>query len=132
MDLMPGREWKRAALALLFVAAGIVHLVHPALYRPIMPPYLPGHDWLILISGWAEILGGAGLLVPATRRLAGWGLMALLVAVFPANLEMLWLHRERGGVWWGELLLWLRLPLQAVLLWWVWRAAGLRRSGAPH
>jgi uncharacterized membrane protein len=132
MRVMRDGEVKRAALALLFMAAGIVHLVQPALYRPIMPPYLPAHDWLILISGWAEILGGTGLLVPATRRLAGWGLMALLLAVFPANLEMLWLYRERGMVWWGELLLWLRLPLQALLLWWVWRAAGLRRSGARY
>jgi uncharacterized membrane protein len=86
-----------------------------------MPPYLPAPDVLIAISGVAEILGGVGLLVPKVRAAAGVGLVVLLLAVLPANVEMLQLYRARGVVWWGEVLLWLRLPLQFVLIRWVWR-----------
>ena len=111
----------RLALALLFVVAGLLHFIIPAPYRVIMPPWLPAHDALIAISGAAEVAGGIGLLLPATRRAAGIGLMLLLVAVFPANVQMLLLYRARGVVWWGELLLWFRLPLQFLLIWGVWR-----------
>ena len=75
----------RYALALLFVLAGIWHFVHPATYLAIMPPWLPQPLALIYVSGVFEILGGLGLLPARTRRMAGWGLLALLVAVFPAN-----------------------------------------------
>ena len=111
----------RLALALLFVVAGLLHFIIPAPYRVIMPPWLPAYAALIAISGAAEVAGGIGLLLPATRRAAGIGLMLLLVAVFPANVQMLLLYRARGVVWWGELLLWFRLPLQFLLIWGVWR-----------
>lgn len=88
-----------------------------------MPPSLPAPDALILLSGVAEVLGGTGLLVPRRRRAAGLGLMLLLVAVFPANVEMLRLYRARGVPWWGEALLWARLPLQGLLIWAVWRVS---------
>jgi uncharacterized membrane protein len=96
-------------------------------YDAIVPAYLPAHRLLVQISGAAEIAGGAGVLLPPTRRAAGWGLIALLIAVFPANLNMA-LESDRFAriaPAWG---LWLRLPLQAVLIWWVW-AATLR---TPH
>jgi uncharacterized membrane protein len=112
-------------LALLFVGAGVLHFVAPAPYLRIMPPYLPTPLLLVYISGAAEIAGGIGLLLPATRRLAGWGLLALLVAVFPANVYMLQAHGTGMAVpLWA---LWLRLPLQLVLMAWVGWAALKRR-----
>lgn len=113
----------RLGLALLFVVAGTLHFLIPAPYLGIMPPWLPAHAALVAISGAAEIAGGIGLLLPQTRRAAGIGLILLLVAVLPANIQMLLLYRARGVPWWGELLLWLRLPLQLLLIWGVWRVS---------
>ena len=107
-------------LALLFVAAGVWHFVRPGTYLRIMPPALPAPLLLVYVSGVAEIAGGLGLLLPATRRWAGWGLVALLVAVFPANVYMALIHEQLGIPGWVA---WGRLPLQLPLLWWVWRAA---------
>ena len=75
-------------LGLLFVAAGVNHFARPEFYVRIMPPYLRWHYELVLISGVFEVIGGIGLLVPRLQRAAAWGLIALLVAVFPANLHM--------------------------------------------
>ncbi|MDO7873172.1 hypothetical protein Q5H93_00385 [Hymenobacter sp. ASUV-10] len=113
-------SFSRYALALLFVGAGILHFVRPGIYLRIMPPFLPSPLLLVYLSGAAEVLGGLGLLLPATRIFAGWGLLALLVAVFPANVYMALIHERLhipGWVAWG------RLPLQVPLLWWVWWAA---------
>lgn len=114
----------RYALALLFVLAGIWHFLHPVTYLAIMPPQLPAPLALVYASGVGEILGGLGLLVPATRRLAGLGLLALVVAVFPANIYMALIHKQLGIPGWVA---WGRLPLQLPLLWWVWRV-GLRKE----
>jgi uncharacterized membrane protein len=111
----------RVALGLFFVAAGTLHFVFPAFYRAIVPHYLPAPSTLVTVTGIAETVGGVGMLVPRLRRPAGVGLIVLLIALLPANVEMLQLYRARGGAWWGELLLWLRLPVQAILIWWVWR-----------
>jgi uncharacterized membrane protein len=124
----PDRPWLRAILALLFITSGVLHLILPGPYRGIMPSYLPAPALLVSISGVAEIAGGVGLLWPATRRAAGWGLLLLLLAVFPANVEMLRLYKARGVSGLGESLLWLRLPLQALLMWGVWRVSR-RRTG---
>lgn len=118
---MTRRQASRTALALFFMAAGTLHFIVPAYYRAIVPSYLPAPATLVALSGIAEIAGGAGLLVPWLRRAAGLGLIILLIVLLPANVEMLHLFRSSGGPWWQELLLWLRLPFQAVLLWWVWR-----------
>jgi uncharacterized membrane protein len=108
----------RIALAVLFLGAGALHFVLTATYMRIMPAYLPAHRELVLISGAFEMLGGLGLLVPATRHLAAWGLVALLIAVFPANLTMVTDHAHFPGVpLWAA---WLRLPLQLPLMWWAW------------
>lgn len=108
----------RYVLALLFIGAGIMHFVAPAGFVRIVPPYLPAPLLLVYVSGVAEIAGGLGLLIPGTRRLAGWGLIALLLAVFPANIYMLQAHGAGLPVpMWA---LWLRLPLQLVLIAWVW------------
>ena len=119
------REAARTALALVFVAAGSLHFVVPAYYRAIVPSYLPAPATLVAVSGVAEIVGGAGLLVPRLRQGAGVGLIILLIALLPANVAMLQLHRASGGLWWQELLLWLRLPFQGILAWWVWRLSRL-------
>ncbi|WP_148614539.1 DoxX family protein [Nocardioides rubriscoriae] len=75
-------------LALGFLGSGAVHLARPAVYEPMMPAWVPAHREVILGSGVAEIVLGLGLLAPPTRRLAGWGSVALLLGVFPANLKM--------------------------------------------
>ena len=72
--------------ALLFVVAGSNHFIHPEFYISIMPPYLPAHELLVTISGVFEILGGIGLMIKRTRKLAGIGVILLMIAVFPANL----------------------------------------------
>ncbi len=106
----------RWLLAVFFVAAGVNHFRLPELYLRIMPPYLPQPLALVYLSGVAEILGGLGVLFPRTRWLAGWGLMALLVAVFPANIYMLTSGFPGIPAW----VLWLRLPFQLVFLAWVY------------
>lgn len=113
----------RGLLALFFVAAGANHFIFPKLYLSIMPPYLPWLPELVALSGAAEIAGGIGILLPATRRAAGWGLMALLVAIFPANIQALSSGMVSAGRTVPAWILWLRLPFQVVLLIWVYRAA---------
>ena len=105
-------------LAAAFVGAGVLHFVKPRVFEAIVPPSLPAPRLLVYLSGVAEVAGGLGLLVPALRPWAGWGLAALLVAVFPANVFM---ARQadrfrRVAPRWA---LWARLPLQAVLVVWV-------------
>jgi len=112
------RRLSRHVLALLFVGAGLLHFLRPGIYLRIMPPALPSPLALIYLSGFFEILGGLGLLWSRSRRWAGWGLLALLVAVFPANIHMALIHEQLSIPGW---LAWGRLPLQGVLLWWVWK-----------
>lgn len=118
-------NWRATArwlLAIFFVVAGANHFLMPEIYLGMMPPSLPWPGALNAISGAAEILGGVGLLVPRTRQLAGWGLVALLIAVFPANLHVA-LAGKMPGTNLSPLTLWLRLPFQAVFLAWVWWVA---------
>lgn len=115
------RERLRLVLAVIFILAGLAHLVAPGIYRGIMPPWVPAHDLMIFLSGVAEIAGGLGLLLPQFRFAASIGLILLLLAVYPANFQMLFNARERGAPLWYEAGLWLRLPLQILLIWWVWK-----------
>ena len=105
-------------LAAFFVVAGANHFLNPAPYLAMMPPYLSWHERLIVVSGVAEIAGGVGILIPKMRRLAAWGLVVLLVAVFPANVQVA-LHGW-PGVQIPQWTLWARLPLQGVLIIWVY------------
>jgi uncharacterized membrane protein len=107
--------------AALFVVAGVLHFVMPKFYLAIMPRYLPNPLLLVQVSGAFEILGGLGLLPMATRKAAAVGLICLLAAVLPANLEMLRLAHDRGASALFQLACVLRLPLQPLLMWWVWR-----------
>jgi uncharacterized membrane protein len=116
----------RGALAALFAAAGAVHLIRPSLYLPIMPPVLPDKAELILVSGVAEIVGGVGLLIKPVRRSAAYGLIVLLVAVFPANVQMLLNGFESDASPLVLALLLARLPLQPLLILLVYRAVGMR------
>ena len=115
-------------LGLFFIAAGINHFRAPALYVALMPPWLPQPAGLSAIAGAFEILGGAGVLVRGTRRMAGWGLIVLLIAIFPANVHVaLAGHLEGSHV--SATTLWLRLPLQGVLVAWVyWVTLARQRS----
>ncbi|TGE26607.1 DoxX family protein [Hymenobacter metallicola] len=105
------------ALALLFIGAGILHFIKPEPYLRIMPPYLPWHRELVWLSGAAEVALGILLLPYRTRRWAAWGLIVLLVAVFPANVYMA--QASGAGLGVAPWLAWARLPLQAALIWWV-------------
>ncbi len=108
-------------MAAFYFGAGVNHFVNPDFYLPIMPPYIPWHEAMIFLSGVAEVILGIALLIPRTRVLAAWGTIALLIAVFPANLHMALADvpvgdpPESAGV-----MRWVRLPLQGVLIAWAW------------
>lgn len=111
-----------ALLAALFVFAGTMHFVIPVAYASIMPPWVPSPMVMVYLSGVFEIAGGLGVLIPALRRTAGVGLIVLLIAVFPANVQMLQQAIGRGASPLLQTLLWLRLPLQPLLIYSVYRA----------
>lgn len=98
-----------------------MHFVSPKVYERIVPPQMPNPAAIVAISGVAEIAGGLGLLVPRTRRFAAWGLVALLVAVFPANIYCAVAHVPLPGIMGERWVQWLRLPLQLPLIAWAWR-----------
>jgi uncharacterized membrane protein len=107
-------------MALFYVAAGINHFVHPKMYVSIMPHFLPESSDrpLVAISGILEVVFGLLLIPPATRNIAAWGIVALLIVIFPANIQMTsdFTRRLDPYTW----LAWLRLPLQLVLIWWAY------------
>jgi uncharacterized membrane protein len=114
------RTGGRVLLAAVFLGSGTLHFLSPAPFLKIMPPYLPHPLALLHVSGVAEIAGGLGLLVQQTRRAAAWGLVALLVAVWPANLYMAMSHVGLPGVLGQSWAQWLRVPLQIPLILWAW------------
>jgi uncharacterized membrane protein len=105
-------------LAILFVTVGIDHFVHTEFYVSIMPPYIPAHLELVLISGVFEIIGGFSLLWGRVRRLSGLCLMALLIAVYPANIHMA-MNPELFPAF-NDKFLYVRLVLQFIFLYWVY------------
>lgn len=115
----------RYILAIGFIIMGILHFITSGGFLKIMPPILPFHRALVYLSGLFEILGGGGLLFKSTRKIAGWGLIALLIAVFPANIFMALKNIQPDLLKLPVWILWARLPLQPVLVWVVWKAAGL-------
>jgi uncharacterized membrane protein len=110
----------RWLLTVGMVGAGLNHFIKPDPYVAMMPDALPAHLALVYISGVAEILGGLGLILPRTRRLAAWGLVLLLLAIFPANINMAVNHLPLGDRPVPTWALWARLPLQAVLIAWAY------------
>jgi uncharacterized membrane protein len=111
-----------------FIFAGFLHFVRPAPYLAIVPPWIPWRLAMVDISGAAEIAGGIGLLIPAVRRAAAWGLVALLIAVFPANTYMAVDNIQFTAHPISPVLLWGRLLLQPLFIWWVLYAS----SSSPH
>lgn len=112
------RAWQWI-LAALFIVAGANHFLNPEPYLLMMPRAFPAPRLLVEVSGIAEMLGGLGLLLRPVRAAAAWGLIVLLLAVFPANLNVA-LHGWPGTnlpAW----SLWLRLPFQFVFIWWIYR-----------
>jgi len=110
----------RILLGAFFLAAGLLHFLRPKPYVAIVPDALPRKLELVYVSGVAELAGAAGVLPERTRRAAGWWLIATLVAVFPANVNMaVNADRYRSIPQWT---LWARLPVQGLLIAWVWHA----------
>lgn len=108
----------KVVMGILFVLAGLNHFLSTSFYLRMMPSYLPWHAILVYISGLAEMLLGILLIIPQTSAIAAWGLIALLIAVFPANLQMA-LNPSTFPEF-SEAALWGRLPLQAVLIAWAY------------
>lgn len=110
----------RGLLGVLMVLAGVVHFVSPEPYLMMMPDYLPWHEGLVFISGVFEVLLGAALFVPKTRSLAGWGLIALFIAILPANIYMASEGIQPPGLEMSPTAAWVRVALQAVFIYWAW------------
>jgi uncharacterized membrane protein len=106
-------------MSALYLLAGMVHFIRPSIYMKIMPRWIPWHWELIILSGICEILLAILLLFPVTRPLAAWGIIILLIAVFPANIQMMlnYLNRHHPYLWIAIL----RLPLQLLLIWWAYQ-----------
>jgi uncharacterized membrane protein len=122
---MRGARSRNLATQLLgpfFIVAGALHFVRPRPYQAIVPPYVPRPREVVAVSGAAEIVGGVSSLSGRTPKFTRWWLTALLVAVFPANLHMALNPDQVRGLSVPRWLLWARLPLQPVLVAWVWRA----------
>ncbi len=105
-------------MALLYIAAGINHLVNTRLYLSIMPPWLPYPDMLVYVSGVFEIVFGILIIPVKTRRVAAWGIILLLIAVYPANIQMAINYYRAGDKYFWLTLI--RLPFQFVLIWWAY------------
>ena len=116
----------RYVYGILFIAAGLYHFINPVFYLRIMPPYLPWHLFLVYLSGFFESALGILILIPKFTRLAAWGLIALLIAVSPANVHMAMNPQLYPDL--PPLALWLRLLLQAVLISWAYWYTGNRKK----
>jgi len=104
-------------LAIFMIVAGTMHFANPAFFLKIVPPYLPLHKELVFISGVFEVLLGILLVVPKTSRMAAWGIVALLIAVFPANL---YLYQHQDILPASPVVHLLRLPLQGLFILWAY------------
>lgn len=113
-------------MILFYAAAGINHFFKPAFYLQIMPAWLPWHKELVFISGIAEILCALLLLFPLTRRIGAYCTIALLIAIFPANIQMLLdYNRDDNPLLWVAVL---RLPIQLLLIWWAYSFTRLKKK----
>jgi uncharacterized membrane protein len=114
-------------MALFYVFAGAMHFVKPEYYVAMMPPFLPAHLFLVYVSGAAELAGGLGVLHPRTRKIAAYGIVALLVAVFPANIYIAVENVPMFGASEGPgIFAWLRLPIQFLLIYWAVKVARVK------
>ena len=102
-------------MAAFLIFAGISHFTKKNFFMKVMPPYIPKHEEMVIISGIVEIILGIGLLFSQTKSLAAWGIILLFIAVFPANIYMVTSGKFKKIPKW---MLWLRLPLQFILIAW--------------
>lgn len=108
-------------MGVFYILAGINHFRSPGAYLPMMPPYLPWHLGLVYLSGLAETALGIGVLAPALRSISAWGIIALLIAIFPANVHIALYNVPVFGATEGAgAFNWVRLPLQGLLILWAW------------
>jgi uncharacterized membrane protein len=132
------KEKLRIILAICIIVVGVMHFVVSDSFVKIVPDYLPYHLGLVYVSGFFEILGGIGILVPPVSQAAAWGLLILFIAVFPANINMAVNAIDLPHIPDSSLLRWGRLPLQAVLIAWAWwytRSTNLQQQASllpPH
>lgn len=115
----------RAVMGLFYAVAGVTHFLSPRAFERIVPPQLPRPRALVFLSGVAEVVLGVGVLFERTRRVSAWGIIALLIAVFPANVHMVSEDMAPDLVPGrfadaARLAAWVRLPMQAVLIGWAW------------
>ncbi len=123
------RRLARGVGGAFFVGAGILHFVRPRMYEQIVPPGFGDPATVVMLSGAAEVIGGLALASSVGLRATRWWLVALLVAVFPANVYMALEPQRTGAAGLPGWLLWARLPLQPLLIWWIWRVT--RIDGGP-
>jgi uncharacterized membrane protein len=114
------KEIFRAILSVSIIVVGITHFVKPLEYASIVPPQFGDRLAMVYISGFFEILGGIGLLIPLVSVAAAWGLIALFIAVFPANIYQAIHSIPIEGIPHHPLFYWFRLPFQAVFIAWAW------------
>lgn len=107
-------------LAVAMVGVGVLHFVSPRGFEKIVPKALPNPRMIVYVSGFFEIAGGVGLVIPFTQHWAAWGLVALYVAVFPANINMAINDLPLGKTKLPRWAHWIRLPMQGVLIAWAW------------
>jgi uncharacterized membrane protein len=120
-------------LGIVMVYAGYLHFHSPEPFIKIMPSALPYKSELVSLSGFFEVLGGLGLIIPLTRRVAAAGLIALYITVFPANVNMAVHHIPIDGVHYPPPVLWLRLPFQLLFICWAYWCANFgKRAGVQH
>ena len=118
---LPTQWWRKFSLfglSLFFIYFGIDHFINPEFYLSIMPPAFPLHAEAVYISGFFEILGGISVLIAPLRKIAGWGLVALLICVYPANIYMAITPETFPEISIG--LLYFRLPLQFLFIYWAY------------
>jgi uncharacterized membrane protein len=114
------RQTLKGLFAFFMIVAGISHFIIPDTYVKIVPPQLPYPEAIVYISGFFEILGGIGLLVPPTSQAAAWGLLVLIIAVYPANINMAVNHIHLDNIPDGNWFQAIRLPFQFVLIAWAY------------
>ncbi len=120
---LPTQWWRKFSLfglSLFFIYFGIDHFINPEFYLSIMPPAFPLHAEAVYISGFFEILGGISVLIAPLRKIAGWGLVALLICAYPANIYMAITPEAFPEISIG--LLYFRLPLQFLFIYWAYSA----------
>ena len=130
---LPAGWWKKLVLfglSAFFINVGVDHFVNPDFYLNIMPPSFPLHAEAVYISGFFEVVGGISLLIPRLRKIAGWGLVALLIAVYPANIYMAITPQAFPDI--PVTLLYVRLAFQFVFFYWAYSVTRPAYNPAPQ